>query len=158
MIQQVLTQPAHRDLIYSKELISSVDAATMTTGIEGEEEEEKTETESTGKDDDGAGIINKFINDNNSNIIIERVYRSIGDPDGQISDYRIVLRGDPRSIHIKEYDTFYKVHWDYMDPSINPILHILLDAPHWLERALDIVHIALHTNNQKEGRKKGVSK
>jgi len=57
--------------------------------------------------------------------------KSIGDPFGQKADYRLILR-DGRSIHVREYDKFYRVHWDKMDPRANPIAHLAKDAPHWL--------------------------
>lgn len=76
---------------------------------------------------------------------VKRIDKSIGDYDGQIADYRITLKDDVRSIHVKVYPTFYKVHWDYVDPKDNPLMHLLLDAPHWFERVIDIVSTVLKT-------------
>lgn len=53
-----------------------------------------------------------------------------GDPNGQLADYRKSL-SKGRSLHIQEYDDHYKVHWDQADPSKDPLMHLLIDAPHW---------------------------
>jgi len=57
--------------------------------------------------------------------------RSVGSPAGQKADYRLALN-DGRSIHIREFDDFYRVHWDKKDPRVDPITHLAKDAPHWL--------------------------
>lgn len=49
---------------------------------------------------------------------------------GEIASYRIVLP-DSRSIHIREYQDYYAVHWDKYDPSMHLIEHIRYDAPEW---------------------------
>lgn len=56
--------------------------------------------------------------------------KSIGEPDGQIADFRITL-SDGKSVHIKEYDFVFKVHWDWFDPVVDWINHLRHDAPHW---------------------------
>lgn len=55
---------------------------------------------------------------------------SIGGPQGQMADFRITL-SDGRSIHIKEFDLVFKVHWDWFDPAVDWINHLRYDAPHW---------------------------
>src|SRR5579872_4684141 len=55
---------------------------------------------------------------------------SIGEPQGQIADYRKCLPSS-QSIHVRSFDTFYKVHWDKKDPHSDPLGHLLEDAPHW---------------------------
>ena len=57
-------------------------------------------------------------------------YRSTGAPQGQISDYRKLLKNG-RSLHVREYEDNYRVHWDYFDPLENIVGHFLLDAPFW---------------------------
>ena len=54
-----------------------------------------------------------------------------GDLAGQKTDYRLALPDD-RSIHVREYDHYYLIHWDSKDPKIDPIGHLIEDAPHWL--------------------------
>jgi len=56
--------------------------------------------------------------------------KSIGDFQGQIADYRKRL-SDGRSIHVREYSTFFSIHWDKVDPS-DLMGHLIEDAPHWI--------------------------
>ena len=56
---------------------------------------------------------------------------SMGEPQGQKADYRKRLH-DGRSLHVREFEDYYLVHWDNVDPSDNPIGHLLIDAPHWV--------------------------
>ena len=53
-----------------------------------------------------------------------------GEPDGQWADYRFVL-DDSKSIHIKEYEEYYSIHWDWVDPRVNWIEHLQRDSPGW---------------------------
>lgn len=58
-------------------------------------------------------------------------FKSIwGDNDGQITNYRIKIESSSKSIHIKEYDDHYKIHWDKANPATDPVLHLIEDAPH----------------------------
>ena len=58
-------------------------------------------------------------------------YYSIGEERGQKADYRKCL-DDGRCLHVKEFQNYYLVHWDHVDPFNNPIGHLIVDAPHWL--------------------------
>lgn len=55
--------------------------------------------------------------------------RSVGEPHGQSADYRLRLY-DGKSIHVREYNDHYRVHWDKVDPSVSIIAHLKHDAPH----------------------------
>lgn len=55
-------------------------------------------------------------------------YESIGSPKGQRKDYRRRLPDD-RSIHIRDYGDRMTMHWDHVDPSANPVGHLVRDAP-----------------------------
>jgi len=66
---------------------------------------------------------------------------SIGEPKGQIADYRLRLING-RSIHVREYKDHYRVHWDIVDPSVNPLLHLKYDAPHWYNILISTIGVA----------------
>lgn len=53
-----------------------------------------------------------------------------GDDDGQIANYRQEIEKNGAGIHIKEYDDFYKIHWDKSNPATDPLGHLIKDAPH----------------------------
>lgn len=48
-------------------------------------------------------------------------------PDGQIENYRISLENGS-GLHIKEYDEYYAVHIDEVDPGQNAVGHMVKDA------------------------------
>ena len=56
--------------------------------------------------------------------------QSIGEPQGQLADFRKCLPS-LKSIHARLFGTFYRVHWDKKDPHRDPIGHLLEDAPFW---------------------------
>lgn len=55
----------------------------------------------------------------------------LADRDGQNENYGFSLP-DKRGIHIKVYDSHYKVHWDKRSSIIDPFGHLYHDAPHWI--------------------------
>jgi hypothetical protein len=57
---------------------------------------------------------------------------SLGEWQGQIADYRYMLP-DKRSIHLRVFPDHFRLHWDYIDPRADPLGHIAVDAPHWLD-------------------------
>lgn len=56
--------------------------------------------------------------------------KKAGVPHGQLADYRKTLPNG-RSIHIREYQSYYKVHWDNHDPGTDLVGHLVHDAPEW---------------------------
>jgi len=60
----------------------------------------------------------------------EGFIESIGEPQGQIKDYRKEV--DNKSIHVREFEGYYTVHWDEVDPHKDPFGHLVKDSPHWL--------------------------
>ncbi|MHB1440766.1 MAG: hypothetical protein ACYCSO_07245 [Cuniculiplasma sp.] len=53
---------------------------------------------------------------------------SIGEPEYQIRDVRKRINGT-ESMHVKEYHDHYEVHRDQVDPSYDPIGHLIEDSP-----------------------------
>lgn len=54
--------------------------------------------------------------------------RSIGMPEGQAADYRLVLLGGA-GFHVKDFTTHYEAHIDEVHPDVNAIEHLRRDAP-----------------------------
>ena len=52
----------------------------------------------------------------------------LGTPAGQLNDFGVALK-DGRGIHVKEYDDYYTIHWDKVDPSVSKLGHLYEDAP-----------------------------
>jgi hypothetical protein len=69
-------------------------------------------------------------------------YLSTGLPKAQLFDYRLALR-DRRGIHIREYADRYTVHWDHIDPSVDFLGHMVVDAPGALWAGLAVVGIGV---------------
>lgn len=55
---------------------------------------------------------------------------SVGEPQGQLADYRMPLP-DGKSIHVREYEWEYRLHWDTFHPAVDWVNHLRYDAPHW---------------------------
>lgn len=62
----------------------------------------------------------------------------LADRDGQLADYRICL-SDGSGLHIKEYENYYKIHWDHYDMATNPLMHLIYDAPHHIFTISEII-------------------
>lgn len=75
----------------------------------------------------------KYI-DGDGNILIPKSVRPIidytetklGSKNGAEKQYRY------GTLHIREYENYYSVHMDKVDPRINPIGHLLKDAPEYI--------------------------
>ena len=55
--------------------------------------------------------------------------RSVGEPKGQIADWRASIEGSVRGVHVLEYSDRYEIHVDSFDPYKRPFQHILFDSP-----------------------------
>jgi len=75
--------------------------------------------------------------DGDGNIIVPKAVRPIidlketplGSKKGANKQYRF------GSLHIRDYDTYYTVHMDRVNPLSNPLGHLLVDAPEYLAGA-----------------------
>ena len=72
--------------------------------------------------------------DNEGNILVPKSVRPI-------IDYESTILGDKRgskkqyrhgNLHIREYENYYSVHYDNIDPRKDPLGHILVDASKYL--------------------------
>jgi hypothetical protein len=68
--------------------------------------------------------------DDEGNILVPKTIRPLidyeptilGEKKGSIKQYR------HGNLHIREYETYYSVHHDKIDPSNDPLGHVLVDA------------------------------
>jgi hypothetical protein len=99
--------------------------------------------------------------DSDGNIIVPKAVRPIidlketplGSKKGAKRQYRF------GALHIREYDTHYSVHTDIVDPSTDPLGHLLVDAPEYLAGAAAafIVGRGLGTSVYNTHKKEGMS-
>ena len=55
--------------------------------------------------------------------------KSVGEPKGQIADWRASISGSQRGVHVVEFEDRYSVHVDNFDPAKQPLKHIIHDSP-----------------------------
>jgi len=72
-------------------------------------------------DDDGSIIVPKSVRP-----IIEYTPTALGSGSGALRQYRA------GKLHIREYDNYYSVHSDKIDPLNDPLGHLIIDAPEYL--------------------------
>jgi hypothetical protein len=72
-------------------------------------------------DDDGSIIVPKSVRP-----IIEYSPTALGGERGALRQYRA------GKLHIREYDGYYSVHSDKVDPLKDPLGHLIFDAPEYL--------------------------
>jgi hypothetical protein len=51
----------------------------------------------------------------------------MGDPDGSLRQYR-----NSTGMHIREFEEYFEVHKDQVDPRVNPLGHLIRDSPETL--------------------------
>ncbi len=71
--------------------------------------------------DDGSIIVPKSVRP-----IIERSPTALGSGCGALRQFRA------GKLHIREYDSYYAVHSDKVDPQSDPLGHLIFDAPEYL--------------------------
>lgn len=55
--------------------------------------------------------------------------RSVGEPKGQVADWRSSVPRSMRGVHVVEFEDHYSVHVDQFDPNKAPVRHLLVDSP-----------------------------
>jgi len=84
--------------------------------------------------------------------IIEFKETMIGGKKGARKQYRY------GKLHIREYDTYYTVHMDKVDPLRNPLGHLVVDAPEYIAGAAAAalvgrrVGMAVYEKRKNEGK------
>jgi hypothetical protein len=81
-------------------------------------------------DGDGSIIVPKSVRP-----IIDFKQTAVGSKKGAKRQYRY------GNLHIRDYDTYYTVHMDRVDPLKNPLGHLLVDAPEYLAGAAAAVFV-----------------
>lgn len=98
--------------------------------------------------------------DGNANIIVPKSVRPI-------IDYEETYLGNKKganrqfrfgSLHIREYDDYYTVHKDKIDPRTDPFGHLLLDAPEYLTGILSLVSVGRQVGDAVYTRRKAEDK
>ena len=68
-----------------------------------------------------------------------------------IMDYDITVLGERRgsvrqyrhgNLHVREYETYYSVHFDNIDPRSDPLGHLMIDTPHFMKGIMLIANAA----------------
>ena len=72
-------------------------------------------------DEDGSIIVPKSVRP-----IIEYSQTALGSSSGALRQFRA------GKLHIREYGSHYSVHSDKIDPQIDPLGHLIVDAPEYL--------------------------
>jgi len=67
--------------------------------------------------------------------------RSIGEPHGQIADWRAEVPGTIKGVHVLEFPMTYQVHLDKHDPRKDPVGHLLFDSPKTLVSLISLIAI-----------------
>ena len=82
--------------------------------------------------------------DGDGNILIPKSVRPI-------MDLGITMLGEKKgckkqyrygNLHIREYDSHYSAHLDKVDPRVDPLGHLMVDAPNYLTGLLSIANMA----------------
>jgi hypothetical protein len=99
-------------------------------------------------DDDGSIIVPKSVRP-----IIEYSPTVLGGGRGALRQYRA------GKLHIREYDGYYSVHSDKVDPLNDPLGHLIFDAPEYLVGMLSgfSIYSTLKEKSTSRSRKNGTN-
>lgn len=98
--------------------------------------------------------------DGDGNIVVPKAVRPIvdlketalGSKKGAKRQYRY------GKLHIRDYDTYYTVHMDKVNPLTNPLGHLLIDAPEYLAGAAAAVIVGRRVGATVYNRRKAEGK
>ncbi len=78
--------------------------------------------------------------DGDGNILIPKSVRPIMDCEITLLGEKKGSRKQYRSgnLHIREYEAHYSVHFDNVDPRLDPLGHLMVDAPKYLNGLLSM--------------------
>lgn len=99
-------------------------------------------------DDDGSIIVPRSVRP-----IIEYPPTALGNKHGALRQFRV------GKLHIRDYGSYYSVHSDKVDPYIDPLGHLIVDAPEYLVGMLSGIstYKALKDRSNELSRSKGTN-
>jgi len=90
--------------------------------------------------------------DNEGNILVPKTVRPL-------MDYESTILGEKRGsikqyrhgkLHIREYDSYYSIHYDKIDPHNDAIGHILIDATKYFPGIMMLVGLSDYLINREK--------
>jgi hypothetical protein len=93
--------------------------------------------------------------DADGNVVVPKSVRPI-------IDYDVTVLGERRgcvrqyrygNLHVREYDTYYSVHVDNIDPRVDPIGHLMIDTPLFMKGILLLADAAKRCLNSSNAGK-----
>jgi hypothetical protein len=84
--------------------------------------------------------------DGDGNIVVPREVRPIIDAGQTMLGSKRGAKRQYRygNLHIRDYDTHYTVHMDRVDPRMNPLGHLIADAPEYIVGAVAAALVGRH--------------
>jgi hypothetical protein len=82
--------------------------------------------------------------DDEGNILVPKSVRPI-------VDYEITMLGEKKgsirqyrygNLHVREYDNYYSVHSDIIDPRVDPLGHLMIDTPQIMKGIVSLAVVA----------------
>ena len=69
----------------------------------------------------------------------------LGDPEGSLRQYR-----NDKGLHVREYENYFEIHEDQVDPRVDPLGHLIRDSPETLV-AFGAASILNNATSRKQG-------